>query len=150
MTLVDPKLVFTDIEAKSSMEIINFLANKLYKSGKVTTTFNDAINNREKKYPTGLPTGKIKVAIPHTDARYVKKSAIAFVNLKYPVKFQNMAVNEETLNVSVVVMLAISEPHGQVQTLEKLMSVFQNKTYLNFLAKETDSNKIYEKLSTTL
>ncbi|MFT8879551.1 MAG: PTS sugar transporter subunit IIA [Oenococcus sp.] len=150
MTLIDSNLIFTNIEADDKTSLIDFLANKLYSHGNVKSTFKNAIEKREQTYPTGLPTGIIKVAIPHTDAQYVNQSVIAFANLEHPIEFQNMAANKEALKVSVVMMLAIAEPHGQVKTLEKLMSIFQDETLLKFLSSEHDSEKIYEKLVTLL
>ncbi|OIM20344.1 hypothetical protein ATX59_09410 [Oenococcus oeni] len=150
MTLIDSNLIFTDVEVDDQIQIIDFLADKLFINGNVKSTFKNAIEKREQKYPTGLPTGIVKVAIPHTDAQYVNQSTIAFANLKHSIEFQNMAVNNETLKVSVVVMLAIAEPHGQVKTLEKLMSIFQDTNLLGFLSDEQDSTKIYKKLVTLL
>ncbi|QAS70341.1 PTS sugar transporter subunit IIA [Oenococcus sicerae] len=146
MTLIDANLVFTDVDVEDKVALIDFLADKLYENGNVKITFQEAVEKREQKYPTGLPTGAIQVAIPHTDAKYVNKSVIAFANLKHPIEFQNMAINGETLKVSVVVMLAIAEPHGQVKTLEKLMSIFQDEKLLVSLSSEKDSKKIYQKL----
>ena len=50
----------------------------------------EAIKQREKEYPTGLPSTDPVVAIPHANYEMVKKTTLAIATLNEPVLFENM------------------------------------------------------------
>ena len=68
MELLKEKLIFIDVEAKDREEAIGKMAKELYKKGYVKESYINAILDREKVFPTGLPTEEVGVAIPHTDS----------------------------------------------------------------------------------
>lgn len=147
MGVAKRELTFSKVSCKDSNEIIHYLADKLFEVGDVNADFEQAVKDREKVYPTGLPIGKISVAIPHTDVKYVKSPAIAIATLKNPVGFKNMANNKEVIDVKMVVMLAMKEPHSQVDMLQKLMGLFQNQELLEKIYSLDDSNEIFDIIS---
>lgn len=147
MKLLTPELVFAQVKVNTSAEVIHFLAHKLKVNGKVKDTFEQAVKKREDLHPTGLPSGKIAVAIPHTDVQYVTEAAIAFTTLGHPVQFYNMAETTNVLDVRIVVMLALKDPHSQIKMLQKLMALFQNQKLLNSLQKITDNQELYDAVS---
>lgn len=147
MGVTQRSLIFSKVDSKDSNEIIHYLAEKLFEAGKVNKDFEQAVKNREKIYPTGLPIGNISVAIPHTDVKYVKQSSLAIATLKEPIEFHNMAKNDENINVKIVVMLAMKEPHSQVDMLQKLMKMFQNQNLLAKISNLTDNDEIYKIIS---
>lgn len=146
MNLLSSQLVFAQVEAKTSSEIIQYLAQQLQMFDKVQPDFSQAVQDRELSHPTGLPSGKIAVAIPHTDVEYVKHPAIAFATLKQPIQFHNMAVTKQLLDVQIVVMLALKNPHSQVQMLQKLMTLFQNQVLLEQLVQIQDQQLLFQQL----
>lgn len=147
MELLSQSLVFAKLNFDSSDEIIHYLAQQLEKQGKVKSSFEQAVKDREKVHPTGLPSGKIAVAIPHTDIQYVNEEAIAFATLAHPIKFHNMAITDETLEVQIVVMLALKTPHGQVKMLQKLMEMFQKQELLSNLMQLKNNDELYKAVS---
>lgn len=140
-------LFFAHLEAKDSTEVICKMANALYEANKVNAEYKDAVIAREEQFPTGLPSGEIAVAIPHTDVKYVKDPAIAFASLKEPVEFANMGVKTQKVKVKFVVMLAMKEPHSQVSLLQKLMALFQNQTFLAELLEITTADELYRRVA---
>lgn len=64
----------------SALVAPNFTGNRdlsrKFGRGKVKDDFEQAVLRREQTHPTGLPSGKIAVAIPHTDVQYVKEAGI--------------------------------------------------------------------------
>ncbi|MCQ4117146.1 PTS sugar transporter subunit IIA [Ligilactobacillus sp. MP3] len=133
MALIHKDLVFTNLKFDNKTETLNFLSKKLYEAGYAKESFPLAVIDREKIFPTGLPTGIINVAIPHADSEYVDKSALAVATLKNPITFNNMGNPDEELAVSFIIMMAIAEPHGQVTMLQKIMQIIQNQDYLQKL-----------------
>ena len=78
-----------------------------------------------KEYPTGLPSTPPGIAIPHANYEMVNKTTLAIATLKDPVLFHNMENNNEQLPIQIVIMMAIGEPHGQVEMLQKLLESYK-------------------------
>lgn len=124
------ELVLVDVEEADDVAVLARLSNLLYERGYVKETYRQAIQNREKQYPTGLPTETVGVAIPHTDAEHVNEEAIAIGILKKPVAFRLMGNMDEKIPVSLVFMLALKEPKMQLDMLQRLIALFQEKELL--------------------
>lgn len=146
MDYINKDLVYAHLNGKNSTDVINKLADALYQHGNVNADYKQAVLDREKKYPTGLPSGDICVAVPHTDVKYVKSPAIVFASLDHPVKFANMADKSQTVEVKFVAMLAMKEPHSQVKLLQSLMQLFQNQELLKKLIGLDSSADLYDEL----
>ena len=130
-------LVAFDLQANDAKEVIRSLAEKLYEQGLVAAEYGAQTWEREVLHPTGLPTQPFCIAFPHADAEGVKRSALAVALMKQPVKFQNMADPEESLDVMIVFMLANRNPEEQVQTLRNLAMLFGQPEKLMELRDET-------------
>lgn len=148
--LLQEELIFLDVTARDQFELLQKLSQELFKRGYVKDSFAAGIIQREKKFPTGLDTGTVKVALPHTEAVHVIKPAILVASLKQPVNFMAMATNDQQVPVSLVFMLAISEPKVQLATLSKLMGIFSEHEILTEIQAANSAPEIYQKLSTVL
>src|SRR5699024_10862301 len=132
-----------DVDKDENVEVLEFMANELVDKGYVKPSFLEGVLEREKNYPTGLDTGDIKVAIPHTDSEHVLKSCISVAVLKETVVFKDMGDPNGKVDVDIVFMLAIAEPKNQVPILTKLMSIFSDKELLNNIY-NSDEKGIYK------
>lgn len=112
-------------DISSSKEVLIFLADQLKRHGIVTDTFENAIIDREKRFPTGLQLDSYGVAIPHADSVYVNRSQIAIMTLKEPVPFQQMSDASLTVSVNLIFMLALKDSKSQLLTLKSLMGLLQ-------------------------
>lgn len=133
--LFNEELIILNLEAKDDKDAIRQLANRLFKAGYVKESFIEAIIEREANYPTGLSSGDMGVAIPHTDATHVNKAALAIGILKEPVKFHMMGMPEESVSVNIIFMMAIDEPSKHLEMLKTLMTIFQQNDLLNRMRK---------------
>ncbi|KXG74652.1 Transcriptional regulator ManR [Fervidicola ferrireducens] len=140
--LLNEDLIETELEAKNKEEVLEVLAKLLIVKGYVKDSYLKAILEREKVFPTGLPTDGVGVAIPHADIDHVLTSGIALAVLKSPVKFNVMGNPTEEVDVRLVFMLAINEPKMQVNLLKNLISLFQDKNLLIKLSDMADKKKI--------
>lgn len=113
-------------DAASQEEVFSVMAARLQEQGCVKDSFLEAASEREKEYPTGILFESTGFAIPHTDSRHVNESQICFASLARPVPFASMINKEDTVNVELVFMLAMAQPHEQVDTLQNLMALFQD------------------------
>lgn len=149
MELIHKKLVFINKDFNDSQAALSYLSQKIEQAGYAKSTYHAAVIEREKKFPTGLPTGKICVAIPHADSIHVNKSTLAVMTLKKPIAFHNMGDPDNTLPVSVLIMMAIAEPRGQLTMLQKIMEVVQNQEHLKALTTYNTQFDLYSDLKTT-
>lgn len=135
-------LIFIDLDFNSREELIKYMSDQMMSVGKVKDTYCDAVLERELKYPTGLNTGDLKVAIPHTDPVHVKSAGIAVATLDKQVEFKNMEDPNQNIDVDLVFMLAVANPEAQVPLLVKLMGIFSNKELLKKIKESKTKNEI--------
>lgn len=124
--LVDIGLILTDLDTGDKVETIRALGNLLLSGGYVEGGFVEAVLEREKEFPTGLPTKAVEIALPHTEAEYVRTSKMAVGVLRTPVDFQMMGSPESLVHAKIVFLLAIGEKESQVIALQQLVQLFQD------------------------
>jgi len=141
--LLRKELVNVGIEASSQKDLLLKLANQFLAEGLVKPSFLQAILDREAVYPTGLPATAFDIAIPHCAASNVNETSMAVATLKHPVEFQQMGSVEITLHPQVVFMLAIQDPDKQLETLQKIMGVIQDKKLLEDIRAAKTVDELY-------
>ena len=140
--IISEDLVLVNETVQSSEEIIRKLGKLLLEEKYVKDSFVEAVLDREKIFPTGLQTTTIGFAIPHTDAEHVLKSTVAIATLKSPVTFMAMGSPEDEISVSIVMILAISDPKKVIDTLTKVISILQNEATIDELINATTKLEI--------
>lgn len=135
-------LVYRNLTAKSDSEVLAYLAEQLYEQNYVKKEYIQAIQEREREYPTGLPSTTPAVAIPHANFEMVEKTTLAIATLKESVDFHNMENNQETLPIKIVIMMAIGEPHGQVEMLQKIVGIIQNEPLRQAMVDATSDHQL--------
>ena len=123
---IDESLILIKESAQTREAIIRKLGNLLFKQGFVKDTYTQAVIDREKVFPTGLPARKAGVAIPHTDTEHVIKPAIAIATLENPVSFNMMGSPDNEIQVEIVIMLAVHDAKLVVPTLRKIIFILEN------------------------
>lgn len=139
---IDENLILLDIGEDKKESLLSYMAGVLEKERYVKSSYREAIISREKVFATGLPTVLGGVAIPHTDVEHVQKPAIAFARLQQPVEFVVMGDNNKTVDVNFVFMLALKEAHAQIDVLQNLMGILQDKVALQFLKQTCSKTEI--------
>lgn len=120
-----PGAAIARLVADDAPGVIRALGERLLAGGSVTSSFVEAAIAREQKYPTGLPT-VIPTAIPHTDPEHVLTPGIAVATLASPVPFGEMGSDGATVEVQLVVMLALRDASTQLAALQDLMRLLQD------------------------
>lgn len=132
-------------------EALRSMAEKFVEQGFSKASYPQAIIDREKKYPTGLPAEAFGIAISHCDSEHVNVSAIGVSVLDEPVEFEMMGgMCGGPLSVYVIFMLAIKDPKAQVPTLQKMMAVIQNKSLLQDIRDARTADEVYDLLAPAL
>jgi PTS system galactitol-specific IIA component len=128
LSALEPSAVLLQSSAADKLEVITELGNRLYRAGYVKESFVEAALARERELPTGLPLdGKFNAAIPHTDVEHVISPGLALATLSKPVMFKNMVSPEEDVPVQLVILMALDQPKSQVEMLQEISQVLQNK-----------------------
>ncbi|MFB5661259.1 PTS sugar transporter subunit IIA [Alteribacillus sp. HJP-4] len=147
---LDESIILLELTGQTKEDILQAMGQNLVEKKFVKKSFVEAVIEREKEFPTGLPTAGISVAIPHTDVEHVNKKSISVAVLADEVHFGVMGDDQETTPVKMVFMLAMNESHSQLSLLQKLTQVFQNEELLKSLIRQTEKTKIKQLLEDEL
>lgn len=141
---LNEQLIFTDLEAKTYEDVMNQVGEAFIQEGYCKDTYKEALKMREAEYPTGLDIDGLGVAIPHTDVSHVNKQGTAIAVLKKPVTFVQMGTDDETTEVRLVFMLAVKEPSTQIDKLQAILAIIQDKEALKKLLEVKNKKEIIE------
>ncbi|MDY5497224.1 MAG: PTS sugar transporter subunit IIA [Anaerobutyricum sp.] len=123
------KFIVIHGSANTCEEAILICGNALYKKGIVSEDFGKLCVEREKEYPTGLPT-QIPTAIPHVKAEGISDNAICFLRLDKPVIFRRMDDDNEYVETDMIFNLAIKDPNEHLEVLQRMMKFLNNPEVL--------------------
>lgn len=143
--VISEELIKLKMLETSKDEAIRALAAGLYTLDYVHEGYVENVIKREETFPTGLPTS-IPVALCHTEAQYVKQSALAVGTLVTPIAFLEMGTLERTVKAEIIFLLALNDPKQQVPWLKKMATLFKDQTMLITIRDATDSSKLVEML----
>ena len=132
------------LSAGTKEEALTIMSNILVSKGYVKDSFPEAILEREKHYPSGLPMEGHKIAIPHTDAEHVNKSVILFARLRQPLEFASMGDPDEIIKVSLISMFALAEKKEIGKMLEVLITAYSNNEVLEEILNAPTSGAIFD------
>lgn len=136
--------IIESLDAVSKEDALLTMSNMLLAKGYVKVSFPEAILEREKHYPSGLPMEGHKIAIPHTDAEHVNKSVILFARLANPLEFASMGDPDEKIQVSLISMFALAEKKEIGKMLEVLITVYSNNAVLEAILNASSARGIYD------
>lgn len=126
----DENVSFFHCDFNEQSDALKFLADEMLRKELVFENYYQGIIEREIIFPTGLFVNQIGIAIPHTDGDKVKRAQIGFMSLTNPIKFKEMGNLDSEIEVSIIFMLALKEPHQQMEMLQKLIELFQNEAMM--------------------
>lgn len=141
--LVHEDLILDDLAAATREEALAQMAGILVERGFCKPEFVQAILDREAAHPSALPMAGLKIAIPHTDAIHVNRSALLFARLRQPVEFRSMGSPEEKLSVGMISMFALKEKKLIGNLLETLLTVYQHEAVLESLFRAPDRSAMF-------
>ncbi len=144
--MMSPELVLSDLLATSRDEVLREMASHLVTSGCCADSFVQAILDREREHPSGLPMPGGNLAIPHTDTDHVLRSGFLFARLQKPVSFFMMGRPDQELEVSLVVMFALQDTSLAGKTLVALVSAFQRPELYGSVMAAPDGAAMYRVL----
>ena len=136
-------MILDDFSPGSREEALERMAGMLVERGFCKPEFVQAILDREAAHPSALPMSGLKIAIPHTDAEHVNRSALLFARLRQPLEFRSMGDPEEKLQVAMISMFALKEKKLIGDLLETLLTVYQQEAVLDSLYRAPDRHAMF-------
>ncbi|MGV8906793.1 MAG: PTS sugar transporter subunit IIA [Acetobacterium sp.] len=141
-SLIQENRIQVNYFAKNQFAAIEMAAKPLIEQGFVSEGFFEAVMEREKNFPTGLPTS-VGVALPHTEAKFVVNESISILTLEKPVVFAGMGNPKEEVQTEIIFLLAINNPVKQINILQTIITIIQNKKMLEHIKGARDPKTIY-------
>jgi len=143
-TLLDKDLFFLNENADNSKEVLSKLGSVMIQKGYATDNYIEGLVNREFSFPTGIPAEPVAVAIPHTDASFVKESKIGLMTLQQPVNFHVMGSDSDLIGVKLVILLGLADSQHHLKALQTIIELIQTPTFINQLLSVNTKEEAYE------
>lgn len=142
-TVIRPRIIGYKITKDERDDVLHEMADYLISLGLVRDTYGDSVIERENKYPTGIDTEPIPVAIPHSEREEVIKTAILVGQTKESgVSFQKIEGDGVWINSKVIFMLAVDTDQGQLEVISRLMGVIQDSSVVKCVVDAENTNEI--------
>lgn len=122
--------IFIDQEFSNQKDFFDEISKHLVRNNYVKSGYFESLITRETNYPTGLATGEINVAIPHTDYQFSNTTQLVITTLKKPIIFNRMDDPDETVSVQLIILILFDKPEKQLELLGKIMAIVQNQALL--------------------
>lgn len=148
--ILRPEFVVLHSKAAHSEEVIKQLSDLFLRHNQVKDSYCEAVLEREKRYPTGLVGKGLCVAIPHTDSSHVNESGIAIATLETPVSFGMMGDPAKKLDVELVLLLAVADPHKHLALLRDLMGILSNGPLLESVKEASSAKQVIALLQASI
>ncbi|HWR31127.1 MAG TPA: PTS sugar transporter subunit IIA [Negativicutes bacterium] len=146
--ILDERLIVLGADVHSAEECILLMAALFEKYGYVKPGYGDAVVERERNLPTGLPGKKFNIAIPHTNNEFVIKPAVGVIIPREPVEFKMMGMKDKTLSCEIILPLVVKDSKHQIGMLKKMMNIIQDGELLQSIKESKSSVDVMNCLST--
>ena len=115
-------------------------------SGWAREGFIQALTEREARYPTGLHTAGVEVAIPHADPEWTLQPGMVVCIANPPVPFQPMGGLGGEVQARFIFLLTIPSAEAHIDFLQALATVIEDEERLKELEETQDINRLIEYL----
>lgn len=132
------------LDKRTKDEVLEELSQAAISAGYAKPGFAQAILERETKYPTGLHTPEIEVAVPHADAEWTVQPSLTIGILENPVIFDPMGGEGGEVQAELVFMLTIEDPSEHVDFLRAFSSLMEVPQVLIDFKKSGDPQPLIE------
>ena len=118
-------LIVLKINKSNREDVLTEMADAAIEAGHAKEGFRAAIIEREAKYPTGLHTPEIEVAVPHADAEWTINPSLTIGILQTPVIFEPMGGEGGDVQAELIFMLTIEDASEHVDFLRAFSSLME-------------------------
>lgn len=127
--------VIFGLMAETSDDVLTYLGRVLIDRGDAEEGFIEALLERSKEFPVGLPS-PVPIAIPHADPTHLLRSCVVPARLDRPVPFRQMDDPAKTLDVRLVVLLAFTDGESHLDWMSRFVDAIQDGEAVEQLLRE--------------
>ncbi|MHC5228544.1 PTS sugar transporter subunit IIA [Enterococcus sp. LJL99] len=142
-------LIDLNVSKSDQLDIFNSIYQELRKKEYVDDHYLESLISREERFPTGLITQNMNIALPHTDPQVIKKPFVFICRLNAPIKFKQMGDNQE-MDVQNLFFLGIKNPREQVGLLQAFMNLFMDSDFVSSFKKMDSKKEIIDLFQTNI
>ncbi|MCE9921389.1 MULTISPECIES: PTS sugar transporter subunit IIA [Hafnia] len=124
------ELTFIDSSFQHQSDYFDSIFLSLKNRGYVRDSFLPAIKQREKLYPTALPTHPYVVALPHTDTEHVIRPFICVTRLYHEITWHEMANDDNELKAKFIFLLGFIDKDHHITLLQTLMECLSDEHFI--------------------
>lgn len=141
--LFEKELIFLNDKSRSSDMLFRKIGDMLEERGYVEKTFTEAVQAREREYPTGLRTFPFSIAIPHADSVYTKREAVVVVRPEQPIHFREMATVDQYVDAELIFLLLLKKDNAHAEFLEVLLEMTQQEEFMIGIMQAQDAKEAF-------
>lgn len=150
INFISKEVINLNMDCIDKEDFFQIVHNKVFDLGYVTEEFKEKILEREGVFPTGINLGDYGVAIPHTDAQYIKEEFISICTFKDKIELNSMEDQNEVVPVKLAFVLGLNQPHNQLTVLTELMTIIQNKELVEKIINSSNSDEVLETIKSEI
>ena len=128
-------------------ELFDFVGKEAKELELAKDSYADALKARELDFPTALEFNNIGVAIPHADSEHINSEFISLITLEEPIKFSAMEDSSRKIEVNIVFVLGLLKANDQLETLQTIIQLLQEKNTLSYINNATNVDVIIDALN---
>ena len=128
-------LIVTGMEASDYKDVMKNLGSVVIKEGYAKESYVDALIAREEEYPTGLDVDGMGVCDPSYERGACEESRYCHRRAETTGHLHADGDDDETVEVSLVFMLAVVDPNAHIDKLQRIVEMIQDKEMLGKLMK---------------
>lgn len=144
--IIDEKLISLDLDLKSKLEVLEIMAEIIYKNGKLISENDETVKEgflkslleREEAFSTAVG---YSFGIPHGKCKYVKSACIAYVRLKEEIEW---AEDEKVKNVFMIGVSAEKAGNDHLEILIKLSTSILDDDFREKLENSKTEKETFE------
>lgn len=134
--------VLHGVPGGTAKEVLGTIARHLLEKDLVEDSFPQTLWDRERRYPTGLPT-RIPTAIPHADTEHVRTRCLAVATLAQPVEFGEMGGSDgDTVATQLLVLPLVTDPDAMVPALQRMIGALTDEHVVMELLGAADETEL--------
>jgi PTS system galactitol-specific IIA component len=131
-----------DWQCEEWEQVLRHFAWRAIDKGFARAGFGDALIQRERAIPTGLPL-QIPLAIPHAYPEYIFHSGVGIALLDPPVNFHEMGKNNGSfLSVRLVILMLTAKGISCNKELSTIIRMFDNAEWYENFSKVTRAEEL--------
>ncbi|MDO1604922.1 PTS sugar transporter subunit IIA [Lactobacillus sp. YT155] len=128
--MVHNELIDPSIDVNSEEELFEVVGKRLLDLGYVTDGYSEAVNKREKEFPTGLNADAFTMAVPHVDPEFIVKPFVYICKTKKDLDLKQMAINTD-MKTKNFCFLGIKEATGQANLLKNIIFAMREEDFIS-------------------